>query len=64
MVETVDRYIASQHTYFVLENLETLRKNGRLSNLKAFVATALKIKPVMDLPRKGPSPSWIRPGDQ
>ena len=30
-----------------LENLETLRKNGRLSNLKAFVASALKIKPVM-----------------
>ncbi len=31
----------------MLETLETLRKNGRLSNLKAFVATALKIKPVM-----------------
>lgn len=30
-----------------MENLETLRKNGRLSNLKAFVATALKIRPVM-----------------
>ena len=47
VVETVGKYIESQHTYFVLENLETLRKNGRLSNLKAFVATALKIKPVM-----------------
>ena len=47
VVETVDKYIESQHTYFVLENLETLRKNGRLSNLKAFVASALKIKPVM-----------------
>lgn len=47
VVETVDAYIRSQNTYFVLENLETLRKNGRLSNLKAFVASALKIKPVM-----------------
>ena len=46
-VETVNKYIESQNTYFVLENLETLRKNGRLSNLKAFVASALKIKPVM-----------------
>lgn len=46
-VETVNKYIESQKTYFVLENLETLRKNGRLSNLKAFVASALKIKPVM-----------------
>ena len=45
--EEVDAYISEQNTYFVLETLETLRKNGRLSNLKAFVATALKIKPVM-----------------
>ena len=34
-------------TYFVLDNLETLRKNGRLSKVKALVASALKIKPVM-----------------
>lgn len=47
VVETVDAYIESQHTYFVLENLETLRKNGRLSRVKALVASALKIKPVM-----------------
>ncbi len=47
LVETVEAYIDSQNTYFVLENLETLRKNGRLSNIKAFIASALKIKPVM-----------------
>ena len=47
VVHTVDEYIASQNTYFVLESLETLRKNGRLSNLKAFVASALNIKPIM-----------------
>lgn len=47
VVETVENYIEGQNTYFVLENLDTLRKNGRLSNLKAFVASALKIKPVM-----------------
>ncbi|MCI5650177.1 MAG: DegV family protein [Fusicatenibacter sp.] len=47
LVETVEAYIAGQHTYFVLENLETLRKNGRLSKVKALVASALKIKPVM-----------------
>lgn len=47
VIKTVDAYISEQNTYFVLESLETLRKNGRLSNLKAFVATALKIKPVM-----------------
>lgn len=53
VVETVEAYIESQNTYFVLENLETLRKNGRLSNLKAFVASALKIKPVMGATPEG-----------
>lgn len=46
-VEKVEQYISEQNTYFVLETLEVLRKNGRLSNLKAFVANALNIKPVM-----------------
>ena len=47
VVETVEHYIEGQHTFFVLENLDTLRKNGRLSKVKALVASALKIKPVM-----------------
>lgn len=34
-------------TYFVLDNLETLRKNGRLTGVKALVASTLSIKPVM-----------------
>lgn len=34
-------------TYFVLENLDTLRKNGRLTGLSAFFATTLNIKPIM-----------------
>lgn len=47
IIETVDTYIRGQHTYFVLETLDTLRKNGRLKGVKAVVATALNIKPVM-----------------
>ena len=46
IIEKVEEYIASQTTFFVLESLDALRKNGRLSNFKAFVATALKIKPI------------------
>ena len=53
VVETVGLYISTQHTYFVLENLETLRKNGRLSKAKALVASALKIKPVMGATSEG-----------
>ena len=60
VVETVEAYIESQNTYFVLENLETLRKNGRLSNLKAFVASALKIKPIMGSTRR--NHCSVRPG--
>lgn len=47
VVRGVEDYIASMNTFFVLETLETLRKAGRLSNLKAFVANTLNIKPVM-----------------
>ena len=53
VVETVELYISTQNTYFVLENLETLRKNGRLSKAKALVASALKIKPVMGATPEG-----------
>ena len=53
VVETVELYISTQHTYFVLENLETLRKNGRLSKTKALVASALKIQPVMGATSEG-----------
>jgi len=42
-----------QKTYFVLDSLEYLRKNGRLTGLHAFFATALNIKPVMGATPEG-----------
>lgn len=53
VIEAVENYIEEQHTYFVLETLDTLRKNGRLSGLKAVVATALNIKPYMGATLEG-----------
>lgn len=47
IVEEVLDYRHKMKTYFVLESLDTLRKNGRLTGLQAFFATALNIKPVM-----------------
>lgn len=47
IVEKIEAYRDSVQTYFVLDNLETLRKNGRLSGVKALVASTLSIKPVM-----------------
>ncbi|MEZ3486757.1 MAG: DegV family protein [Lachnospiraceae bacterium] len=53
IIETVEAYIQGQNTYFVLETLDTLRKNGRLKGVKAVVATALNIKPVMGATPEG-----------
>ncbi|HKM21388.1 MAG TPA: DegV family protein [Lachnospiraceae bacterium] len=47
VVHAVDQYIESMNTYFVLETLEHLRKNGRLTGVRALVASTLNIKPVM-----------------
>lgn len=53
VVDTVETYIKGQNTYFVLENLDTLRKNGRLTGIKSLVAGALNIKPVMGATPEG-----------
>ena len=47
VMNLAEAYRDRMHTYFVLESLDTLRKNGRLTGLQAFFATALNIKPVM-----------------
>lgn len=47
IVEKIEAFRDEMNTYFVLDNLETLRKNGRLSSVKAVVASTLNIKPVM-----------------
>lgn len=43
----IDRFRDDVTTYFVLDNLETLRKNGRLTGIKSIVASTLNIKPIM-----------------
>ena len=47
VTEKIEKFTDGMHTYFVLDNLDTLRKNGRLSGVKALVASTLSIKPVM-----------------
>ena len=53
VVDKIEEYTTSLRTYFVLETLEVLRKNGRLSRLSATIAGALNIKPVMISTRDG-----------
>lgn len=53
VVKKTEEYISGMNTFFVLETLETLRKAGRLSSIKAFVANTLNIKPVMCSTKEG-----------
>lgn len=46
ITEKCEDFIKHMKTYFVLESLEVFRKNGRLSNTKAFAANVLNLKPV------------------
>lgn len=47
ITEKIEEFVKNLNTYFVLDNLDTLRKNGRMSRVKALVASTLSIKPVM-----------------
>ncbi|MBQ5951063.1 MAG: DegV family protein [Lachnospiraceae bacterium] len=47
VVEQAGEFRDKMNTFFVLESLDALKKNGRLTGLAALVVTALNIKPVM-----------------
>lgn len=46
-VQKLEAFRDKMKTYFILDNLETLRKNGRLTGVKAMVVSTLNIKPIM-----------------
>lgn len=47
VVAEVERYISEMNTLFVLEDLENLKKNGRLTRVQALLTGALHIKLLM-----------------
>ena len=47
IVQEVTKFRTGRSTFFVIESLETLRKNGRLTGLTAVIASVLNIKPIM-----------------
>ena len=53
VVREVEQFIYKMQTMFVLESLENLRKNGRLTRLQAVVTGALKIKLFMGATPEG-----------
>lgn len=60
IVEMGEKFRNEMTTHFVLESLETLRKNGRLSTMQAIIAKTLNIKPIM----KGTSEGTIEKVEQ
>ncbi len=53
MVSQVSRYINEMETYFVLETLDNLRKNGRLTRVQSLVTSTLQIKLLMGATPEG-----------
>lgn len=47
IVEKIEKFRDSVRTYFVIDNLDTFIKNGRIKGIKAAVATTLSIKPIL-----------------
>lgn len=46
IIKKTEKFIESMNTIFVLEDLDTLIKNGRMSKVAGFVASALNIYPI------------------
>lgn len=53
VVEQVESYIGRMKTLFVLENLNNLRKNGRLTKMQSLITGALRVKLLCGATREG-----------
>lgn len=53
IVEQVNQYIENMKTLFVLEKLDNLAKNGRISSAKALMGSLLQVVPIMTASDEG-----------
>lgn len=53
VIDAIHRLRDHQHIYFMVNDLKYLIKNGRLSNAAGFIATMLRIKPVLEFDEDG-----------
>ncbi len=53
IVNKVEEFITTRRTLFVLESLDNLMKNGRMSKVAGFIANVLSIKPVLTADKNG-----------
>lgn len=47
IIENTNKYISKLRTIFILDSLDNLAKNGRITNFKAIIANVLHIIPIM-----------------
>lgn len=53
ITEAIHEFVSKMKTYFVLENMDNLVKNGRLNKITGKVITALHVKPIMGADNEG-----------
>jgi len=53
IIEYSNKLIKNNQSYFVVDDLNYLVKNGRLSNAKGFLGTIFKIKPILEIDKEG-----------
>ncbi|MFA9424459.1 MAG: DegV family protein, partial [Sedimentibacter sp.] len=53
IIEQTNKYISKLRTFFILESLDNLAKNGRITNFKAILANIMHIVPIMGADDEG-----------
>lgn len=53
IVKRTEEYINTTQTFFILESLDNLIKNGRISKAKGLIANVLNLKPIMGSDKDG-----------
>lgn len=53
IIEQTNKYISKLRTFFILDSLDNLAKNGRITNLKLILANIMHIVPIMGEDCKG-----------
>ena len=60
IIDNVDCFIKSMNTLFVLENLDNLMKNGRMSKIVGKLATVMQIRPILGSDGEGNIASFAK----
>jgi len=53
IVKKAQEFVDQMKTFFVLENLDNLMKNGRMTKIVAKIATVMQIRPILGADEKG-----------